>query len=48
MFVYDIGVKDKFLGVIVRCFYRMFEFTVVEPLSLDESPDLCVEFTGLV
>ena len=46
MFVYDLSVKDQFLGVIVQCFYRVIEFTAVEPLSVDESPDLCDELTG--
>ena len=46
MFVFDISVKDKFLGVTVQCLSHMLEFTAVEPLSVDEYPYLCDELTG--
>ena len=46
VFVCDVGVNDHFLGVIVKRFSHMLDFTVVEPLSVDESPDLCDELTG--
>ena len=47
MFLCDFGVDDQFLGMIVQRFSLMLEFTVVEPLTVDEFPDLCDDLTGL-
>ena len=46
MFVCKFFVKDQLLGVIVTCFSRMIEFTAIDLLSVDESSDLCDDFTG--
>ena len=45
MFVCDFGVDDQSLDVIVQCLYYMIEFTLVEPLYVDEFPDFCDELT---
>ena len=43
MFIYDFGVEDQFLSVIIQHSYRVFNFTAVEPLDVDNFPDLCDE-----
>ena len=46
VFVCDFGVEDQFLGVIIQRFSHMLDFTVVEPLSVYEFPDLCDELAS--
>ena len=46
MFFCDLGVKDRFLGVLVQCFYSLREITTLEPLTVDESSYFCDDFTG--
>ena len=46
MLVYDFGVEDQFLDVIVQHISRVFEFTVVEPLAIEEFPSFCDELAG--
>ena len=46
VFVCDFGVKDQFIGVIAQRLSRVIEFTEVEPLSVDEFPDLRDELDG--
>ena len=46
VFVCDFGVKDQLLGVIVQRFSCVLEFNLLEPLDVDEFPDLCEELTG--
>ena len=41
MFVCDISVNDQLLGVIVQGLSHIIDFTAVESLSVDDSPDLC-------
>ena len=40
------GVGDQLLGVILQQLYRMLEFTMVEPLAVDNFPSLCNELAG--
>ena len=47
VFVCDIDVEDQFLCIIVQRFYHVLEFNAVDPLSVDESRDLCDDLTGL-
>ena len=46
LFICDFGVRDQFLGVFVHHFYRVLEFTVVDPFFIDEFPDFCDELAG--
>ena len=46
MFICDFGVEDKLLGIIVQMSSFVFEFTAVEPLAVNEFPDLCDELDG--
>ena len=46
MFACDFGVNDQIFGVIIQRFSRMLEFTVVEPLAVDEFPYFCDELAG--
>ena len=46
MFVCNIGVKDKLLGVIIQCVYHMLDFIAMNPFYVDDSPDLYDELTG--
>ena len=46
VFVYNFGVEDKFLGVIVQRFSCMLDFDEVETLSIYEFPYLSDELTG--
>ena len=46
IFVYDFGVKDQFIGVIIQLFSRVLEFVAVDPLAVDEFPYLCDELSG--
>ena len=43
LFILDFAVKDQFFGVINQCFSCVLAFTVVEPLVVNEFPDLCDE-----
>ena len=43
MFIFDLGVEDQFPGVIIQRFSCVVEFTAVEPLAVNEFPDLCDE-----
>ena len=46
MFICDLGVKDKFIGVIIQRLSCVLEFTMVEPLSIDKFQYFCDESTG--
>ena len=46
MFIYDLSVKDQFLGVIIQKLSYMIEFTAVETFSINEFPYLCDELAG--
>ena len=46
VFVCSLGIKDQFLGKVIQYFSHMFLFTVMEPLSVDESPYLFDELIG--
>ena len=46
VFICDFGVEDEFLGIIIQCFPCVLEFTAVDPLSVNEFPDLCDELSG--
>ena len=43
VFVCDFGVNYQFLRVVVQRFYRVLEFTGMEPLAVYEFPDLSDE-----
>ena len=47
VFFYDFSAKDQFLGVIFQLFYCVLEFTVFDPLDVNEFPDLCDDLDGL-
>ena len=46
MFICDFGVKDNFLSVITQRFSCVIDFTAVDPLAVNEFPDLCDELAG--
>ena len=46
MFIYDFGFDYQFLGVIIQSFYCVLGFTAVEPLAINEFPDLCDDLDG--
>ena len=46
MFICDFCTEDKFLGIIFQGLFCVFSLTVVEPLSVNEFPDLCDELAG--
>ena len=41
-----LGFDFQLLGVVAQQFSCVIEFTDVEPLSVDEFPDLCDELAG--
>ena len=46
VFICDFGIEDQFLGVIIQRFYSVIGFTTVDPLAVNEFPDLCDELAG--
>ena len=46
MSVCDLGVNDQFCGLILQSLFRVFEFTAVDPLSVDKFPYLCDDLAG--
>ena len=46
MFICDLGIEDQCPAMIVKRFSCELDFNVVEPLSIDKSPDFCDELTG--
>ena len=46
LFIYDLGVEDQLLGVIIQRFSCVLEFTAVETVDVNEFPDFCDELSG--
>ena len=46
LLAYNFRVDNQFLGVIVQYLSNVLEFTVVDPLAIDEFTDLCDELAG--
>ena len=46
MFICDFGVEHQFLSIIVYPLSRVFEFSTVESLAVNEFPGLCDELAG--
>ena len=46
MFIRDFGIENQFLSIIVQHLYCVFEFNAVEPLTVNNFPDLCDELAG--
>ena len=46
MFIRDFGVEDYLLSIILQYFSCVYKFNAVDPLAVNDFPDLCDEFAG--